>query len=492
MKKKGKVTAKKAKKNIGLFAPLFSLPNQYGIGDFSECAYLFIDYLTRIRYSCWQILPLNPSDYYGSPYTPVSSFALDDIYVSLTDLKKRGLIGEITPYDNKSKRISYQKVRKYKSAYFNLAFDNFMKFDHSMEELNNFKKDYPRVVEYATYRVLRRLNKNKYWNYWKIRECQPLDVDREVFKQYILFQQWNAIHEYAKSKNVTIIGDIPFYVGYDSADVYFNREAFLLDEKFNPTVVAGVPPDYYSEDGQLWGNPIYNWKYLKKHKFALVMERILFASKIYDITRLDHFRAFDTYYEIPSMAKDAKIGEWKEAPGYDFFNCLKKNHPDIKLIAEDLGDMREEVFHLRDHFNLPGMQVIQFNLIDEEIRHHYYPYVHKRENSIVYISTHDSQTGMQWVESLDDNSKNAVIKYLTDTYGHHHVMTNLFKYAVDQPAKTVIISITDILRLHKTGRINTPGFKLKYNWTFRLKDYVGLMKNEAKLVKLATKSKRNA
>lgn len=482
-------------KRIGLFAPLFSLPNQYGIGDFSECAYLFIDYLTRIRYSCWQILPLNPTDQYGSPYTPVSSFALDDIYVSLTDLKKRGLIGEITPYMNKSKRVNYAKVRKYKEAYFNQAFDNFIKYNQSTNVLEEFKKSTPRIVEYATYKVLRRINKSKYWNQWKVHHLNDKyqnDINREIFKQYILFEQWNEIHEYAKKKNITIIGDLPFYVGYDSADVYFNREVFLLDEKFNPTLVAGVPPDYYSEDGQLWGNPIYNWEYLYQHNFSLVVERILFTSKIYDVTRLDHFRAFDTYYVIPKDAENAKIGEWREAPGYDLFNYLYQVKPDIQLIAEDLGDMREEVFHLRDHFNLPGMQVIQFTLIDEEIRHNFFPYVFKRENSVIYVSTHDSCTGMNWIEILDEPTRNAVISYLDNTFGHHHVMTNLFKYVVSQPAETVILSITDILRLGKNGRINTPGAKAKNNWTFRLRDYVGLMKNEAKLVKLATKSGRSA
>lgn len=482
-------------KRIGLFAPLFSLPNQYGIGDFSECAYLFIDYLTRIRYSCWQILPLNPTDLYGSPYTPVSSFALDDIYVSLTDLKKRGLIGEITPFANKVKRVNYIKVRKYKEHYFNLAFDSFMKLEGSMNVLNEFKKKQPRIEQYAIYKVLRRLNKSKYWNEWSINVIKDEhinDVNREIFKQYILFEQWQEIHNYAKSRNITIIGDLPFYVGYDSADVYFNREVFLLDEKFNPTVVAGVPPDYYSEDGQLWGNPIYNWDYLKEHNFSLVVERILFASEIYDVTRLDHFRAFDTYYIIPNGAENAKIGEWKEAPGYDLFNYLFYVKPDIKLIAEDLGDMREEVFHLRDHFKLPGMQVIQFTLIDEEIRHNSFPHVFKRENSVIYVSTHDSYTGMGWLDVLDEETRNAVLGYLDYTYGHHHAMTNLFKYVVDQPADTVIISITDILRLGKNGRINVPGLKSKNNWTFRLKDYVGLMKNEAKLVKLATKSGRSA
>ncbi|MCQ2796690.1 MAG: 4-alpha-glucanotransferase [Bacilli bacterium] len=482
-------------KRIGLFAPLFSLPNQYGIGDFSECAILFIDYLSRIRYSCWQILPLNPTDLYGSPYTPVSSFALDDIYVSLTDLKKRGLIGEIIPYMDKSKRVNYAKVRKYKEAYFNLAYDNFVKFNQSINELNEFKKKEPRIVEYATYKVLRRINKSKYWNQWKINnidEKHQDDVNREIFKQYILFKEWGEIHNYAKEKGITIIGDLPFYVGYDSADVYFNREAFLLDEKFNPTVVAGVPPDYYSEDGQLWGNPIYDWNYLREHNFSLVVERILFTSKIYDVTRLDHFRAFDTYYEIPSDAKNAKIGEWKEAPGYELFDYLYSKKPDIQLIAEDLGDMREEVFYLRDHFNLPGMQVIQFTLIDEEIRHNSFPHVFKRENSIIYVSTHDSYTGLGWIDILDEETRNAVINYLDNTYGQHHVITNLFNYVASQPADTVILSITDILRLGKNGRINVPGVKSKNNWTFRLKDYVGLMKNEAKLVKLVTQSGRSA
>ncbi|MCQ2792742.1 MAG: 4-alpha-glucanotransferase [Bacilli bacterium] len=483
-------------KRIGILAPLFSLPNQYGIGDFSESTYQFIDFLARIKYSCWQILPLNPTDIYGSPYTSLSSFALDEIYVSLPDLKKRGLITDFKIFSAKSKRVNYIKVRRYKNFYFNIAFNNFTKLPNAQETFIKIRADYPRIYQYAQYKVLRRINGSPTWNHWEKQSFQEheyeIDINREIFKQYILFKQWEDLHTYAKLKGITIIGDLPFYVGFDSADVFFNRDAFYLDEKNNPIAVAGVPPDYYSQDGQLWGNPIYDWDYLRENKFNFVLERIINASEIYDVVRLDHFRAFDTYYMIPNGAETARIGEWKEAPGYEFFDYLYSVAPEVQLIAEDLGEMREEVYHLRDHYNLPGMQVIQFTFVDEELRHSGLPYVCKRDNSIIYISTHDSSTGMSWLEELDEETRWAVYRHLDETYGHHHVMTNLFKYVVSQPAETVILAISDILRLGKYGRINIPGSKYKYNWTFRLSDYTQLMKNEAKLVKLATESGRSA
>lgn len=482
-------------KRIGLLSPIFSLPNEFGIGDFSNCAYKFIDFISSINYSIWQILPINPVDVYHSPYTTVSSYAIDDMYVSIPDLKERGLIKDFVIFSSKVKRVNYAKVRKYKEKYFQEAYESFLKIFNSKTILTNFKNDNPWVYQYATYVVLKRKNKNKKWNEWRKHTLEDNEYDNEVyyeiFKQYILVDEWNKIHQYAKSKNIDILGDLPFYVGYDSADVYYDKESFLLKEDNSPKMVAGVPPDYFSEDGQLWGNPIYDWEYLKNNGYKLINERILHASKIFDFVRLDHFRAFDTYYVIDANATSAKIGAWLEPPSYDFFDNLFKIKNDIKLIAEDLGMMRDEVFTLRDHYNIPGMQVVQFTIIEEELRHNFMSHVYKRENSIIYLSTHDNETGMQWINNLDNNTRNELINYLDTTFGHHHIMTNLFKYVVSQPAKIAILSIFDILRLGSNGRINAPGTTSKKNWSFRFKSMDLLYKNSKKLIGLAKKSDRH-
>lgn len=483
-------------KRAGILAPLFSLPNEFGIGDFSYTAYQFIDFLNLIGYKCWQILPLNPIDEDHSPYRPVSSFAIDDLYVSLPDLYERGLIKKLVPYTTNTnfKRVNYKKVRKFKNAYLEEAYLSFKQKSDFKTILENFKVKEPWVNQYAAYVVLRKKNKLKDWNEWSYKSTSEVDLDAinfEIFKQYILFEEWDKIHLYAKQRNVDIIGDLPFYVGYDSMECFFNQDCFMLNPDGSSALIAGCPPDYFSKDGQRWGNPIYNWNRLKERDYNLLFERIIHASKIYDIARLDHFRAFDTYYTIDAKLENARIGEWKEAPGYDFFEKLFQKKPDIKLIAEDLGDIREEVFTLRDHYLLPGMQVVEFSFIEEEIQHHHVPHIYKRSNSVIYLSTHDNMTGMEWYLSLTSDEQNAIKECLDKSFGHHHIMTNLFKYIASQPADTAIFSLWDILRLGKIGRINTPGVTSKLNWTLRLRNYLSLYSQERKLRDIAAKSGRS-
>jgi len=480
-------------KKIGILCPLFSLPNEFGIGDFSSCSYTFIDYLNTIGYSYWQILPLNPVDKFHSPYSSISSYAIDDIYVSLSELKKNSLILTYNPYSSKVKRVNFRKVRKYKELYWKEAYLTFKSKANYLTVIENFIDKERWVKMYATYVVLSRKNKGKPWNTWNKVGIEKEEVDEinyEVFKQYILLTQWNKIHNYAKSKGISIIGDIPFYVGYNSSDVYFNKESFILNPDGSPKLVAGVPPDYYNSEGQLWGNPIYDWDYLKNNNYSVIIDRIVKASKLYDVVRLDHFRAFDTYYTIDAKAENAKIGAWLEPPSYEFFDKLYNDYPNLNLIAEDLGYMRDEVYHLRDHYNIPGMQVVEFSIIDEELRHQFLSHVYKRENSIIYLSTHDSETTMEWLSKLDNDTYNALTGYLDYRFGHHHIMTNLFKYVSFEPANIVILAVWDVLRLGKVGRINVPGFTLHGNWNWRMKNFDGLNKNIKKLIGIAKKSNR--
>jgi len=483
-------------KKIGLLCPIFSIPNEFGIGDFSDNAYRFVEYISNIGYSVWQILPLNAMEVDSNcPYSCLSSNALDSVYVSLPDLKYRRLIKDFKPYSTKVKRINYKKVRKYKEKYWIEAYKTFISLPDYKSKLDEFIKKEPWGEQYAIYLTLRKLNNNLPWNQWTIRKLTEEQfkgyAQYILFKQYILYLQWTDLHEYAKKKGVSIMGDVPFYVNFDSSDVYFNQKAFILNEDGSPSLVSGVPPDYYSETGQLWGNPIYNWDYLKEHNYKYIIDRLYAASRIYDIVRVDHFRAFDTYYVIDAKANDARIGEWREPPSYEFFDQLYNKHPDINLVAEDLGLMREEVYHLRDHYNLPGMQVIQFTMIDEELRHETNPNVFKRENSVVYISTHDSETGMEWFNNQSDDIKGALSEYLDNTYGHHHIMTNLFKYVCSQPSNLVILAVWDILRQGKSARMNVPGEVNKTNWTYRFPNFDGLNKNCRKLSNIAKESDRH-
>ncbi len=483
-------------KHIGLLCPLFSIPNEFGIGDFSDNSYRFIDYINTINYSTWQILPLNPTDDSNCPYSCLSSNALDDVYVSIPDLKYRKLINDFKVYSKrKQKKVNYKKVRRYKEKYWLEAYKTFINQDNYKSILEEFKLNEPWAYQYASYLIL--LKKNNYipWNKWTIKELSEEEINNEVqynlFKQYILFLQWNDLHEYAKKKGVTIIGDVPFYVNFDSSDVYYNKETFLLNEDNSPSLVSGVPPDYYSESGQLWGNPIYDWNYLKDHQYEYIINRLHSASRIYDVVRVDHFRAFDTYYVIDAKASDARVGEWREPPCYDFFDTLFNKYPNMNLIAEDLGLMREEVYHLRDHYNLPGMQVLQFTIIDEELRHQTNNNVFKRENSVVYLSTHDSETAMEWFNNQPEDIRNALEEYLTNTYRKHNIITNLFKYAANQPSNLVIFAVWDILRQGKSARLNIPGVVSKNNWTYRLKDFDGLNKNVRKLSNIAKEFNRH-
>ena len=392
-------------KNRGILMPIASLPNVCGVGDFGGSAYAFVDLLVKAKFNYWQILPLNPIGFGHSPYQSTSSFAFDEIYISLEDLKNRNLISNFEIV-NQSDKSDFEQARKIKEKAIEEAFANFSKDGSNLEKLNKFLKQNKRIKEYAFYITLRDLNDKKQWNMWKITEISMQNATflKHAFAQMILFEEWKKIRKFANKNGVQIIGDIPFYVGYDSSDVYFNKSSFLLDKKYNPTAVAGVPPDYFSKNGQRWGNPIWNWDYLEKHDFGVMMERLAFASKLYDITRIDHFRAFDSYWAINPKCKTAKDGKWKYPNGYGFFNRLFEKYPDINIIVEDLGDLRDEVLQLRDHFNLAGMRNEQFTIFDDELNGKRV----EKFNQLYCSGTHDNETILEWSEKLDSQIKNSV------------------------------------------------------------------------------------
>ncbi len=458
------------KRQAGLLFPISALPNRYGVGDFGKNAYQLVDKMADAHITLWQILPLNPLGYGNSPYQPLSSHAGDEIYLSLDQFVEEGLLKayEVTYFNAQMPFVAYQQVRSVKEKLYQLAFSRFQVQD----DYKQFKKDNPWVLDYAIFKVFKEQNNQKTWleweeeykYYYKEQSFSLLpftkDIDYQIFLQYYFFKQWNALKQYANDKHIQIIGDMPIYVGLDSADVWMNQDNFLLEEDGQPSFVAGVPPDYFSKFGQRWGNPLYDWDYLKEHHFDFWVDRMKAAQKIYDTVRIDHFRAFDTYWKIPASEPTAVIGEWIEAPGYDLFDTLYDQIENLSILAEDLGDLRDEVYELRDHYHLMGMYVFQF--------HHANKF--DFDKVIVYTGTHDNDTLLGWLETIEEEEKEALEKLLKP-YDEKDMYQKIIHYCLDLKAKQVIIPVWDMMGKGPTCRFNVPGKIGSPNWEYRLTSY---------------------
>lgn len=468
----------------GVLLAVSSLPGKYGVGDFSDEAFKFVDMLANHKVDLWQILPLNPIGYGHSPYQPFSSYAFDEIYISIEDLQKRHLLGRVNKVRQRS-MADYEKARYIKEQAIWKAFEVFKQNPKNMAKLDKFIKENPYIEEYAAFITLKEFNCGYSWNEWRFFEKDRKEdfaylKAKHAFAQMILCEEWNKIRKYANKHNIQIIGDVPFYVGYDSSDVYFHRESFMLDRENKPTCIAGVPPDYFSKEGQRWGNPIWNWDYLYEHDFKAMMDRIYFASKFYDIIRLDHFRAFDSYWAINPECPTAVDGEWRYPDGYRFFRRFFEKYPNIQLIVEDLGDLRPEVLKLRDAFWLAGMREIEFTIFDDELLNKHI----ECENQVYYTSTHDNETLAQWIATLTKKQK----ADLTWRMGEMHIegknlCEKLIKYAYRRQERIVIASVSDILNLNKTHRMNVPGIVNDVNWRFKLQGFRQLGKQLSKFFK---------
>ena len=443
------------KKNVGVLLPVASLPGEHGIGDFSQYAYQFIDWLKEHHYRYWQILPLNPVGPGNSPYMTLCSEAIDVRYICLKDLQEEGLLNKVPAFRPKTTSIDYDLVLKFKDRYLRKAFKK------STYNLNRFKKNNPWSVEYAKYLILKRLNDGRVWNEWSIKdipESEKGDIDYYVWCQHVAFKQWNKIFRYASENGIELIADCPFYVGLDSVDCYLNRDEFCFDENYHPTVVSGCPPDAFSDDGQLWGTPIYNFDKMKENGYRFLLNRIEYLASHCHYLRLDHFRAFDTYCVIPAEDENAKRGRWLVGPRYDFFDRLFAERPDIKIIAEDLGEMFDSVIELRDHYNLPGMRVYEFCIFDD---------LPESDRFVVYPGTHDNQTLYGWYKDLSEENIERLRKIL-------NYPKNLYKAAFDfiwnASSFITIFQLQDLLKMDNRGRINYPGTIGKPNWCFKFKD----------------------
>lgn len=480
-------------RKAGILMPVASLPSPYGVGDFGSVTYEFIDKIKATGFKIWQLLPLNPLGYGNSPYQPYSSKAMDELYISLDILVNEGLITKVKPYLANAVSIDYDSVRKYKSKYLYEAYKNF-KGD---KEFNEFKEN-KWVYQYAVFIALKKANDLKCWNQWPLEQKSWIKdgkydlskhqcaIDYEIFVQYILLKQWNELRKYANDSGIQVMGDIPIYVGIDSDDVWTYQEGFLLDDDGRPTFIAGVPPDYFSEEGQRWGNPIYDWERLKKDGFKFWLDRLAYVQELFDIIRIDHFRAFDTYWKIPASCLTAIEGEWIEAPGYDLFDTIYKEYPDIKIVAEDLGDLRPEVLILRDHYHMMGMRIVQHSF-DPDLTHE----MMDRENLIAYTGTHDNETINVWYDKLEEDYKLMVNKFFEHfNYTYPRVVDNMIQYTLETKANLAILPMTDLLDKDDKCRINFPGTVGSPNWQWKLKDYKEFDKKSSFIKKMIKRGNR--
>lgn len=445
-------------KNFGVLLPVSALPGKQGIGDFSRSAYVFVNWLKKANYHYWQILPLNPLGPGDSPYISICSEAIDIRYIDLDTLVRKKLLNNVPNYRPTSQSINYDGVQKFKEKYLRKAFKN---LPNKPRGIDLFIQENAWVERYAQFLVLQKLNDYKAWNEWKILEIpasESKEITFHIWCQFLAADGWDKLLKYANKNDIEIIADCPFYVGFDSVDCYFNKEQFVLDENHNPTFVSGCPPDAFSQTGQLWGTPVYDFEKMQANGFGFLINRLSFLAKRCNLLRLDHFRAFDTYCVIPAGDKNALRGQWLVGPRKRFFDQLYEDNPTIKLIAEDLGILFDSVHELRDAYRLPGMRVVQFSIFDNSPTN---------GHVVLYPGTHDNQTLFGWLKSLNENQLNSLkekFHYAKDLYG------SLFNFVWNSKSLITIFPLQDLLRLDDRARINTPGTVGKPNWCFKLRD----------------------
>lgn len=466
----------------GMLLPIASLPSPYGIGGFSKEAYEFIDLLEETGQKLWQILPLGPTSYGDSPYQSFSTFAGNPHFIDLDTLAEKGWLTkeacEASDYGDNESYIDYGRIYNSRFVLLKQAFLNSDIL--SDEKFTEFcKANQHWLPDYALYMALKNQNDGKSWIEWEeeIRLRKPEAVEyykKELeeecnfyeFLQYEFHEQWTKVKEYAHKKGIQIVGDVPIYVAFDSADTWANPELFQLDEKNLPLGVAGCPPDAFSATGQLWGNPLYNWAYHKKTGYDWWLKRIAYCFDLYDIVRIDHFRGFDEYYSIPYGDETAVNGHWEKGPGMDLFNTVKEKLGELDIIAEDLGFLTESVFQLLKDSGYPGMKVLQF-AFDPSEDSDYLTYKYQR-NCVVYTGTHDNDTTAGWFEKLSDGDKEVALRYMNSFYTPKEEQHwDLIALAMRSTADTCIIPVQDFLGLGSEARINMPS-TLGDNWKWRM------------------------
>ena len=466
-----------------LFHPT-SLPGKYGIGTLGKEAYAFIDFLKKSRQKLWQIFPLGPTGYGDSPYQSFSSFAGNPYLIDFDLLIEAHLLSEEDLRDvffgDNEEYIDYGAIYNQKYPLLRRAYENFKSSDnHEMREnLEHFKRENASWLnDYSLYISLKNHFNGLPWNEWahdiKNREHEAMehykneladDVEYHNFIQFLFFKQWGDVKRYANENGIKIIGDIPIFVAADSSDAWANPEIFLFDEERKPVKVAGVPPDYFSATGQLWGNPLYNWQKLKETNYSWWVERVRANLSTCDIIRIDHFRGFEAYWAVPYGDDTAINGQWEPGPGIDLFNAIKSQLGELPIIAEDLGLMTQGVIDLREATGFPGMKILGF-AFDSGEENDYLPHTYTK-NCVVYTGTHDNDTLIGWFQKAKEEDRQFARDYL-NSRSDDEIHWDAIRGAWSSVANMAISPVQDFLGLGSEARINTPGVAAG-NWQWRL------------------------
>ena len=459
-----------------------SLPGRFGIGSMNRAAYEWVDFLANTRQTLWQVLPLGPTGYGDSPYQSFSSFAGNPYLISLEDMVEEGLLDPSILTDAPQfpeRRVDYGAIYHWKLGVLRQAAATFAGADQPalQAQFDAFVAEEASWLEdYALFMALKDAHGGAPWNQWEmeLRSRQPDALEKaklrhakaihsHKFNQWLFFRQWSKLKAYASEQGIRIIGDNPIFVAMDSSDTWTNPQEFYLDEEFQPTVVAGVPPDYFSATGQLWGNPLYRWDRMKQNGYAWWLRRIHAALRLYDILRMDHFRGFAGYWEVPATESTAVNGRWVKGPGEDFFLAVQRELGELPMIAEDLGEITPDVIELRDKFKLPGMKVLQFafstDATDKFLPHNC------RRNFVMYSGTHDNDTTRGWYEhSATEHERDYFRRYFR-TDGHDAAWT-MIEAAWRSVTVMAVVPLQDLLNLGTEARMNLPGTS-SGNWAWR-------------------------
>ena len=469
-------------RSSGILLHPTSLPGEYGIGDLGAGAYRFVDWLEAHGQSIWQVLPLGPTSYGDSPYQTLSAFAGNSNLISLDRLAEDGMLapGELAdtpPFPQH--RVDYGWIIPYHNQKLSLAYRNFKAAANSalVSEFERFVNENQFWLEdFSLFIALKKAHKLRPWIEWEsdLRRRDPAalaraaencaeDINAERFRQWLFHRQWAALKAYANAKGVRLFGDLPIFVAHDSADVWAHQHEYFLDDHGNPTVIAGVPPDYFSPTGQRWGNPLYRWDVLQADGYTWWIERIRALLRLVDYVRIDHFRGFEAFWQIPAEEATATNGQWIAGPGKHFFQAVKAALGELPIVAEDLGVITPGVEKLRDDFGLPGMKVLQFAWNDPT--NPFLPHNHV-VNCIVYTGTHDNNTTRGWWDNeVDEGTRDFVKDYLGQDI--HDIVWTLARTGMRSSGRVFIMPMQDVLSLGSADRMNTPGVPAG-NWTWRI------------------------